>query len=172
MSVEQTKERGKEVNSLPRGFLSCSGFTLVEIMFVVLIIAVLAAISIPNLLKTRMKTNEAAAKAVVQTIAAAEISYHSEFNTFGSLENLVGASYMKEDLETDKTLKKHGYIFFVYNNDANDFCATAKPETFNRTGELAFCITDSGALRFKKCSSAPCAITSLSECGPGLNKVP
>ena len=170
MSVEQAKERGKEVNSLPRGFLSCNGFTLVEIMFVVLIIAVLAAISIPNLLKTRMKANEAAAKAVVQTIAAAEISYHSEHNTFGSLGDLVGDSYMKEVLVSGKIIKG-GYEFFVRDNNDNDFCATAKPETFNRTGELAFCITDNGAIKYKGCSSGPCEITSLSECD-GLNKVP
>ncbi len=47
------------------------GFTLVEIMIVVAIIALLAAIAVPNLLSARRTANEAAAKATVRTLSTA-----------------------------------------------------------------------------------------------------
>lgn len=51
------------------------GFTLVEIMIVVAIIALLAAIAIPNLLRARLVANEAAAQATLKTISTALETY-------------------------------------------------------------------------------------------------
>ncbi len=51
------------------------GFTLVEIMIVVAIIALLAAIAIPNLLQARITANTAAAKANVRALATAAETY-------------------------------------------------------------------------------------------------
>ena len=51
------------------------GFTLVEIMIVVAIIALLAAIAIPNLLTARRTANEAAAKATVRSLSTAAETY-------------------------------------------------------------------------------------------------
>ncbi len=45
------------------------GFTLVEIMIIVAIISLLAAMVIPNALKARLQTNESAAQAILKTIA-------------------------------------------------------------------------------------------------------
>src|SRR5208282_375745 len=56
------------------------GFTLVEIMIVVAIIALLAAITIPNLLRARMTSNDALAKATVRAISTAAESYATSNN--------------------------------------------------------------------------------------------
>src|SRR5208283_3806957 len=56
------------------------GFTLVEIMIVVAIIALLAAIAIPNLLRAKMTSNDALAKATLRTISTAAESYGTSAN--------------------------------------------------------------------------------------------
>lgn len=141
-------------------------FTLVEIMLVVAIIGLLVAIAVPNFHKMRMKSNEAAAKAALQSIATAEISYHSEHSDYGTLTELDTDEYVDEDLEGDGTLKKHGYIFETPAGDisATNFCVIANPETFRTTGELAFCIYSSGSIRYKSCETGPCEIANLAEC--------
>ncbi|MGE0266950.1 MAG: type IV pilin protein [Candidatus Omnitrophota bacterium] len=57
-------------------------FTLVEIMVVVLIIAILAAIAIPNLLRSRITANESAAKATLKSISTALENYYSINNQY------------------------------------------------------------------------------------------
>ena len=57
------------------------GFTLVEIMIVVAIIAVLAAIAIPNLLRARMTSNDALAKATLRAMSTAAESYGIRLTT-------------------------------------------------------------------------------------------
>ena len=56
------------------------GFTLVEIMIVVAIIALLAAIAIPNLLRAKMTSNDALAKATLRAISTAAESYGTANN--------------------------------------------------------------------------------------------
>src|ERR1700685_1864955 len=56
------------------------GFTLVEIMIVVAIIALLAAIAIPNLLRAKMTSNDALAKATLRAMSTAAESYGTANN--------------------------------------------------------------------------------------------
>ena len=70
------------------------GFSLIELLIVVAIILIIAAIAIPNLLRARMAANEASAVASVRTINTAEITYRSTYPTVGfaaALTNLGGA---------------------------------------------------------------------------------
>src|SRR5258707_13942744 len=67
------------------------GFSLVELLIVVAIILVIAAVAIPNLLRSRMSANEASAVASMRTIVTAEIVYSSTY-TVGFAANLTSLS--------------------------------------------------------------------------------
>ena len=67
-------------------------FTLVEIMIVVAIIALLAAIAIPNLLRARLNANETAAQATLATISSSNISYRSVNALYGALALMIAAN--------------------------------------------------------------------------------
>ena len=59
------------------------GFSLIELLIVVAIILIIAAIAIPNLLRARMAANESAAASSIRTINTAEVSYMTAYPTTG-----------------------------------------------------------------------------------------
>lgn len=65
------------------------GFTLIELMIVVAIIAILAAIAVPNFLKFVAKTKRSEAKYNLEAIYKAEISWFGEYNGFSSSFNTI-----------------------------------------------------------------------------------
>src|SRR5260221_10671844 len=70
------------------------GFSLIELLIVVAIILILAAIAIPNLLRSRMAANESSAVGSLRTINTAEVTYSTTYPTqgFASLAGLGGAA--------------------------------------------------------------------------------
>src|ERR1035441_7075836 len=64
------------------------GFSLIELLIVVAIILIIAAIAIPNLLRARIAANESSAVASLRTINTAMISYNSSYATVGFAANL------------------------------------------------------------------------------------
>ena len=70
-----------------------NGFSLIELLIVVAIILIIAAIAIPNLLRSRMAANEASAVGSIRTVNTAAISYNSSYgNGFPSLLAEVGTT--------------------------------------------------------------------------------
>src|SRR5258708_11122748 len=63
------------------------GFSLIELLIVVAIILIIAAIAIPNLLRSRIAANEASATATMRTINTSEVTYASTYNS-GFTDNL------------------------------------------------------------------------------------
>ncbi len=63
------------------------GFTLIELMIVVAIIGILAAIAIPNFLRFQAKSKQSEAKELLSTVYTAEQAYFAEQNTYGTLSN-------------------------------------------------------------------------------------
>ncbi len=59
------------------------GFSLIELLMVVAIILIIAAIAIPNFIRARMSAKEAAAVSSVRTIATAEVAYLGSYPTLG-----------------------------------------------------------------------------------------
>src|SRR5271166_2899891 len=59
---------------------STKGFSLIELLIVVAIILIIAAIAIPNLLRSRIAANQASAVGSLRTLNTSEITYSSTYN--------------------------------------------------------------------------------------------
>lgn len=68
-----------------------AGFSLIELLIVVAVILVIAAIAIPNLLRSRMAANEASAVASVRSINTSQVVYQSTYGP-GFAPNLLDLS--------------------------------------------------------------------------------
>ena len=88
-----------------------TGFTLVEIMVVVTIIALLATIAMPNLLRARIQANESSAQATLKTISSSLESYYALNNQYpDDTTSLTGATppYLNIDYFTTA---RNGYVY-------------------------------------------------------------
>lgn len=149
------------------------GFSLIELLIVVAIILIIAAIAIPNLLRARIAANESSAAASIRTIDTAELSYQNAYPATGYSATLVAlgpadtgacaagpavanACIIDAVLANSGAVAKSGYNFTAVGSGgppANQFYATAIPLS-NSTGIKAFCGTDDNVVRFVTPSAA------------------
>jgi len=136
------------------------GFSLIELLIVVAIILIIAAIAIPNLLRAKMGANEASAVGSIRAINTAEITYSSAYPTVGyatTLTNLGGASPCTPGSAAacliDSGLSsgiKSGYNFAAVGAGGppnTQYYATAVPVTLNQTGIRSFCSFEDATIR-------------------------
>lgn len=122
------------------------GFTLVEIMIVVAIIVLLAAIAIPNILRARLNANEAAAVASIKTISWAATTYRTQNPSYpANLSDLAAAVPAYIDVVLGSGTKQ-GYTFAL-DGSFNYYNVTAVPVTPNITGVRGFFVDASGIIR-------------------------
>ena len=155
------------------------GFSLIELLIVVAIILIIAAIAIPNLLRARIAANEASAVSTIRTINTAEVTYSTSFPTKGYadlLTNLGGAAPCTPAVATgcliDSVLgagTKSGYTFAATGANAvngvnTTYTAGAAPITFNQSGVRNFCSNEDGVLRFNAGAAGSVPVTTTAAC--------
>jgi type IV pilus assembly protein PilA len=144
------------------------GFSLIELLIVVAIILVIAAIAIPNLMRARMAANDSSAAGSLHAINAAEVGYFGTYENIGfpaTLLPLGGAEPCAPSVATacfvDNYLAtngggngKSGYSFAATGSataaspNNNQFYATATPNS-NLTGTRSYCSVDDLVVRLE-----------------------
>ncbi len=144
------------------------GFSLIELLIVVVIIGIIAAIAIPNLLAARRSANEGSAISSLRTLHGAQMTYASTYgnsNYAGTLAALGTPGLIDSTLATGT---KSGYTF----SPAVTASSSTAPATFffgaapttatgvTATGSRYFCIVTDGVLK-----TAAAAIADATACG-------
>ncbi|MFZ0864671.1 MAG: prepilin-type N-terminal cleavage/methylation domain-containing protein [Candidatus Sulfotelmatobacter sp.] len=136
------------------------GFSLIELLIVVAIILIIAAIAIPNLLRAKMAANESSAVGSIRAINTAEITYSSSFPAVGyapSLAQLGGTSPCIPGSATGCLIEnslasgyKSGYNFTAVGAGGppnSQYYAAGVPVTPNQTGIRSFCSFEDATIR-------------------------
>jgi prepilin-type N-terminal cleavage/methylation domain-containing protein len=161
------------------------GFSLIELLIVVAIILIIAAIAIPNLLRARIAANESSAVSSLRTVNTAEVSYTTAYPTVGYSATLAAlgpgagvtcpaagpastAACLIDSVLAGGT--KSGYTF-TYAGAAGaagaqnvTYGAGAVPLAYNQTGVRQFCSAEDAVIRWAPGAAGAAGITTSAAC--------
>ena len=149
------------------------GFSLIELLIVVAIILIIAAIAIPNLLRSKMSANDSAAASTIRTLNTSQVTYATNYPTFGYADTFTklgpavgGNCNQNSACLIDNVLAgptaggpnpKSGYNYFIVglppvapSTVVGDYSVSANPINLNSTGTNAYCSTADAVVRSMK----------------------
>lgn len=154
-----------------------SGFSLIELLIVVAIILIIAAIAIPNLLRARMSANEASAVGSLKSINSAQITYSVMFPTVGYADSLGKLGQSANPLDPPTPAKaqildwllgcaapvcsRSGYSFTIIPIGAaplSNYEATGVPLVVGQTGVRGFCTSHLSKMMVDPGGGSTCTI--------------
>lgn len=169
------------------------GFSLIELLIVVAIILIIAAIAIPNLLRARMSANDSATASTIRTINTSEVSYVTSYGSFGyaaglqNLSNNAGAINCTDPAAVGPAgaclidavigcsingpCQKNQYSYFYQPAPVTptgaipDYVVSAGPIGWQTTGTRVYCSDSDAVLRFASPTSTPLS-TAATLAGP------
>ena len=150
------------------------GFSLIELLIVVAIILIIAAIAIPNLMKSKMVANEASAVESLRTIDTGETTYAATCPDIGFSASLTelntgtlcasGKNILDNILGGADPSSKAGYVFTYAPTAAGGlntmYTVTGLPSTVSVTGQRGFFTDQTDVVRFSTDGTAPSAASS------------
>ena len=150
------------------------GFSLIELLIVVAIILIIAAIAIPNLLRSKMAANEASAVGSLRTINTSSVAFSTTYGNYPHILGDLGPSTSPTSTAADlidsvlATGTKSGYSF-TYTAGASDangnilaYTITAAPVTLGTTGQRGFYTDQSVVIRGDATGTASVSSTPIS----------
>ena len=146
------------------------GFTLVELMIVLAIIAIVAAFAIPNLMKSRMSANETSAIGSLRAIMSAQATYMNRYGIYGSLAQLNAEGLIDNSLATGK---KSGYLIGeIVTGFDYSYCFAAAPIEDGKSGQKEYCVTQQGTLYEADFDTSAMSVANGATWVPGVADVP
>jgi type IV pilus assembly protein PilA len=166
-----------------------TGFTLAELMIVVVVICLLAAIILPNLLRSRVAAGEAAAVTSMREINQAEVGFQTTYPAVGFAGTLAALGRGTPESDCNTRTREHaclldpelsiatspdharkGYWFLITPTDKDAsgvisaYVLGSAAAVFNQSGVRDFCSIEDGVLHFRVPHEQSSPVTSLPEC--------
>ena len=148
------------------------GFSLIELLIVVAIILIIAAIAIPNLLRAKMSANEASAVATMRTLNTSAVAYSTTYGSYpthltdlgpSSTPSSTAADLIDSVLALDPAIKSgYTFVWVGTGTPVSSYTLTAKPVTPGVTGQRGFFTDQSGVMRADTTGTASASSTPLS----------